>query len=143
VDWNGASPAGRVTATVHAGSGLGYYFGGSDLQMRRYGAGRSLLAWIVGCGCNDLKRCRWVAEAVHARLGGKGDATVGYGRRAEQLGRAVGDTGTRFRMNPRGRHFSQIRAGELLIVDAVYSTGLNVKAVIDRLAKRTRRTKAR
>ena len=37
---------------------------------------------------------------------------------ANHFSLAVNDAGTRFLMNPRGRHFSLIRASELLLVDA-------------------------
>ncbi len=37
---------------------------------------------------------------------------------ANHFSLAVNDAGTRFLMNPRGRHFSLIRAGELLLLDA-------------------------
>ena len=73
-------------AERYAGPGLGYNFGGDDLQVRRCCVWGSLLAWVVGCSRCDLELRRWVAEAVNASLSGKVDAAIGYGWRAEQFG---------------------------------------------------------
>ena len=37
---------------------------------------------------------------------------------ANHFSLAVDETGTKFLMNPRGRHFSRIKASELLLLDA-------------------------
>lgn len=65
-------------------------------------------------------------------------------RGMESYDRMVGDSGARIRVHGTQYLLENLNAGDaLLIVDDVYSTGLNVQAVIQRLAQRTKRNMPR
>ena len=62
----------------------------------------------------------------------------------ETYDRMVAEPGTRIRVHGTQYLLEQLNASDgLLIVDDVYATGLNVKAVIDRLSLRTKRNMPR